>query len=197
MGVLTRTWSVVVTVERDDAPLTLESVKAQCRVSADVTDDDDLLEDYRLTAADVVEDLAEVALGVQTRVMTANAFPDDYELLVLPFPPVRAVTSVQYRDPAGVLQTWDQAEYDLVTSGRFGTIVPKVGHCYPRTRWNAPDAVVVTFTCGYAAGAVPRRYLQAMRQLVAYWYADPEAGSTSALPENFDAGPPARLQACC
>lgn len=194
-----RTWSCVVTDPRDEAPLTLSDVKLHCRVGATVTDEDDLLEAYRLTSADVVESEAEIALGTQTRVLASTAFPDDDESLRLPYPPLQEVLSVQYRDANGAVQTWDPSNYDVVTSGRFGAIVPKVGRCYPRTRCNVPDAVVVTFVCGYeSVDDIPRRYLQAQRLLIAHWYANREAvgSGMTTVPLGFDVaiGTPARLE---
>ncbi len=198
-----RTWACVVTEERDDAPLTLNDVKEHCGVHSTVITEDELLEIYRLTAADLVESLAEIALGTQTRVLTSNAWPYDDEAFRLPYPPLQEVVSVQYRDPNGVLQTWDPSKYDVVTSGRFGAIVPKVGQCYPATRAKVPDAVIVTFVCGYEDEAdIPRRYLEAQRFLIAHWYANPEpmnvGNLVSSLPSGLDLvlGAPARLEAC-
>jgi uncharacterized phiE125 gp8 family phage protein len=189
-------WSVSVSEGPADAPLTLAQAKAQCGVGADVTDDDALLDGYTAAAAELVEAMTDRALLTQTCIYTASGFPCEGEAIVLPRPPLQSVTSVQYRDTAGVLQTWDPSQYRIVTTGRFGAIVPAYGVCYPWTTC-VPDAVTVTFVCGWATAAeIPGRLMLAQQQLVAHWYAKREIDGGQGLGLESLIGAPARVDPC-
>jgi uncharacterized phiE125 gp8 family phage protein len=196
------TWSVSRSVEPASLPLTRAQAKAHCTVADEITDDDALFDGYLAVAPDVVELLSEHALLPQTWIQFGSGFPAAREAIVLRRPPLRAVASIQYRDPAGALQTWSPSKYREITSGRFGQIVPVVGECYPPTSCD-PDAVTITFTCGYDdATKIPARYLMAHRLLVAHWYANREpvvVGTiTSNLPLGLETviGAPARVDPC-
>lgn len=195
-------WSVTVVEGPDGTPLTLAQAKAQCTVDTDVTADDTLIQGYLPVAAELVESRSERALMLQTCVYEASGFPDDGDAIVVPRPPLQDVTSVQYRDTAGVLQTWDPSQYRVITTGRFGRIVPAHGVCYPCTE-DAPDAVVIEFVCGYAdPAAIPSRYQHAQLMLIAHWYANREAVTADTVhdvPLGFEAliGAPARVDPLC
>jgi uncharacterized phiE125 gp8 family phage protein len=190
-------WSVSVLVGPEDAPLTLALAKAQCGVDPDITDDDELLDGYAFVAAEAVEAMKGCALLTQTCVAIASAFPCDGEPIVLPRPPLQAVTSIQYRDTAGVLQTWAPTNYRVITSGvGFGTIVAAYGVCYPWTACVA-DAVTITFTCGYAdASAIPARLMLAQQILVAHWYKNREIDGGQGLGLDSLVGAPSRVDPC-
>jgi uncharacterized phiE125 gp8 family phage protein len=198
------TWSISLSVPPSGGLLTLAQAKAQCTVDDDITADDTLLSGYLIAAADVVEDLAERAFRTQTRIRSSNGFPcSNREPIVLPWPPLQGTPTVQYRDTSGVLQTWDSSKYRVITTGRFAVIVPAFGQVYPQTT-DDPDAVTITFTCGYADPEdVPERYMLAQRLLVAHWYAKREPVEISnamvnKVPCGLDTviGAPARVDPC-
>ena len=195
-------WSLARSVDPADAPLTLAQAKAQCGVV--VSSDDALLDSYRLTAADLVELLSGEALLQQTWVRIATGFPDEDEPIALPRPPLVSVTSVQYRDQNGALQTWEPTKYRVISVGRVGYIVPAFGQCYPATDGSAPpDAVTITFVCGRATAAtVPAKLMLAQRLLVAHWYANRETVNVGNIVTNLPfgvdllIGAPARVDPC-
>lgn len=81
--------------------------------------------------------------------------------------PVQAVSSVVYRDPAGIEQTMDPATYlvDEIDGG-----VAALRYPWPSTAERF-DAVRVRYVAGYGdAGDVPATYKQAMRLLVGHWF---------------------------
>lgn len=87
--------------------LDLAVVKTQCRISADVTDEDDYVSGVLIPA---VADRGEAStgrafLGPQTWDYALEGFPRDW-YLEIPKPPLVSVTSVTYVDMGGVTQTW-------------------------------------------------------------------------------------------
>jgi len=114
---------------------------------------DDVRIDALLMAAEAHLDGANGILGralrPQTWQLTHSGWPVS-NIIRLPLPPTIAITAVEYLDSDDVLQTLSAAAYRQVVSGDNGgdlvvfdpTLLPAV---YP----DQPDAVRVTFTCGY------------------------------------------------
>lgn len=76
--------------------------------------------------------------------------------IVLPFPPLVSVDSINYIDPAGAQQTMPSGDYKVDSTTEPARIVPAYGKSWPGTRQEI-GAVEITFTCGYGAiGDVPR-----------------------------------------
>jgi len=158
-------------------PVTLDEVKAHCRVSSD--DDDGLLDGYRVAAREFVESFTGRALLPQTWDLKLDAFPCD--ALELPMPPVTSVTSITYVDTAGATQTWSSANYrtDLPSgpTSASARITPVYGVSWPSTQ-DVTNAVTVRFVAGYASDAsVPWAIKSALLLLVGHWYAHREAVS--------------------
>jgi len=80
-------------------------------------------------------------------------------VITLPVPPLKTLTSVQYIDDAGVLQTLASDQYQSVNptgpAAPRATLQPAYGVSWPSVR-SQPNAVQITFTAGYAADAFPR-----------------------------------------
>lgn len=91
------------------------------------------------------------ALVTQTRKWIADRFPCGR--IVLPAPPLIAVTSFVYVDADGEDVEWaaSPAPYQIIPSGRVSkaALAPLYGETWPVARCQ-PDAVAVTYTCGYA-----------------------------------------------
>ncbi len=97
-----------------------------------------------------------------------------------PKPPLRSITSVQYLDPAGVLQTWSSSLYVVDTANRPGRIMPAFGQIWPFTLPTA-NAVTITYVAGYGdPKAVPRKIKKAIKLLAAHWYENREATAGAA-----------------
>ncbi len=120
----------------------------------------------------VAENDLERALATQTVTLYLDRFPVWRSPIWLPRPPAQAVSSVKYYDADGVLQTWaaDQyiANYPLGPTAQRARIVPANGVSYPMLPTAAltqrrPDAVQITYTCGYASvSAIPAPIKQGM-----------------------------------
>lgn len=157
-------------------PLSLTEAKSHTRVVWDAEDTD--VAAYIKAARVHAEAVTRRAFVQQVWDVFYDAFPgDSRERLELPLPPVVSVDSVKYTDTAGVLQTWDPAEYQAVLPGGEApppaTLVPKYadGYGWPSPK-DQPQAVVVRLTCGYGVlgSDVPEPIRQAMRVHVARMY---------------------------
>lgn len=135
------------------------------------------------------EDQTERALITQTWELGLSCFPVGSSSeagglaprLMLPFPPLQEVVSVQYVDFAGDTQTWDPSTYDVHAPvgprAQRGWIQPRYGEFYPSTL-NVTQAVTVQFKAGYgdAAAAVPQPIREAMLLRLGELYARRETG---------------------
>lgn len=169
-----------------------DRLKAFLRI--DNTNDDTLLDEFISDAADLLEGETGLTLSPTTFLETRDVFPlvpnvirqinvleipevlhnglasDNMQLMMLP---VSSVTSVQYYDENGVLQTLDPSIYIVDTN--YGRIACQYGQVWPATR-PIINAVQITYVAGYAdATKMPRVVRQAMRMLIAHWWEHREA----------------------
>lgn len=165
-------------VGEDIIPLDL--AKAQCRVLDD-SSEDTLLEVYRDAAIDAVQRYTSLALSSVTAVWSGS-FEGASGILHLGLGPVSAITSIAYLDGDGATQTLAASAYRLGQQGRV----------LPVDSWpsGAVDGgVTITFTAGFATGAVPPVLKQAALMMIGHWYMNREAvvvGETTAeLPLAF------------
>lgn len=208
------------TVVPADEPVTLDDAKAHLRVESDVHDDDPLILSLVSAARQYVEEVSGRSLITQTWRLALAGFPgatgvlgvpvygvDPLSLpgtpvagsvafryaLRLPRGPVQSITSVEYRDTAGVLQALASTSYVLSADNWEATLTPTPGTIWPVTLVH-PEGAVVTYQAGYGAtaSAVPEAIRQAILLLVGTWYESREAVSisrftASEVPLTFDA----------
>lgn len=136
-----------------------------------------------------------------------SSYPDAWRL---PLPPTITVDAIEYLDPAGQLQTWDAANYVVMTDEEQGIIpltgvarsfshqgalvMPASGKTWPTTIGGRPDAARITFQCGYSDPTVgtemtPIQQLRAIALLILQGMYDnpgtmdiPEAADTLLAP---------------
>ena len=114
------------------------------------------------------------ALLSQTWTLCLDSFLTEIPLRL---PPVQSIVSVKYRDTAGYLQTLGASKYKLSGARSWDPIVaPAYGETWPAIRGDK-GSVIVEFIAGYGSGLgdVPPELRQAIRMLVAHWYAEREA----------------------
>lgn len=173
-------------------PLTLREAKLHLRVTGD--DENDYITDLILAARQTAETFTHRALITQSYTLTLDGFPCGYAAaIVLPKPPLRSITSIQYVDTNGDTQTWSSALYQVdAPSGpwaRVGRVMPAYQQIYPinRTQMNA---VTITFAAGYGeAKDVPAPFRHAIRLWIAHWYRNRESVSAvrgTDLPDGVD-----------
>jgi uncharacterized phiE125 gp8 family phage protein len=99
------------------------------------------------------------ALLTQDWKLTICEWP--YCALLLPLPRLQSVQSIQYYDISNVLQTLDPVNYVAYTDGLLGRVERAQLGIFPVT-YVRPDAIQVTFRCGYGtASDVPKPIRQA------------------------------------
>jgi uncharacterized phiE125 gp8 family phage protein len=125
-------------------PVTLEEVKAHCRVSFD--DDDDLLQIYLEAATSHCEEFQGRAYCEQTWELTLDEFP--LEEIEIRRPPLIGVVSIKYDDGDGLEQTVDVSEYTVDTVSEPGWVLP--ADSWPSGVFDGINAVRIRFKAGYA-----------------------------------------------
>jgi uncharacterized phiE125 gp8 family phage protein len=104
--------------------------------------------------------------------------------IVLPIAPVQNITSIQYYDTAGNLNTLDSSAYIVDTASEPTRIVPVYGVPWPITTWYRPNSVQVSFVAGYpTTSAVPLTTVQGMLLLIGGLYQQREHISDVSLYE--------------
>jgi hypothetical protein len=158
--------------EAVDEPISLDDAKLHLRV--DGTADDDLIRSMITSARTSCERRMQRSILPQSWVLTQSSFrqpwfersahlhhglifnPDWYrarchgspDSIVLPHPPIRAVTSVAYLDPTLQRLTLDPSAYRLAIVGEMLSLLRPVGEPWPHTA-REPDAVIVTYDAGW------------------------------------------------
>lgn len=154
-------------------PVLLEEAKAQCHVYTDA--DDDSLNQYIAASREMTEKNTRRQLITATWVLSARRWPMvDY--IELPRPPLQSVTSVQYLDLAGDLQTLSADDYVLVTAAPVGRIALKHGKNWP-SALEQEGSISITYVAGYGDSGddVPKLLKQAILMRVAHWYLNRES----------------------
>jgi len=154
-------------------PMTKAEVKLHLRV--DHTTDDTLIDSLIIAARQRVENVTWRALVTQTLELTLDAWPEGNKI-DLPRPPLQSVTSVTYTDSAGAAVVWGSANYQVITQGTPGRIVPAYGVSWPSVTLRAANGIAVRYVAGYGlAAAVPDLLKAAIKLLVGHWYENREA----------------------
>lgn len=165
--------------EVGDPPMSLENAKLHLRIYH-AEDDDDIIQLLR-EAYGITEQRTGRMIRTATAVLTMSAFPVDGGQIVLPRPPVTAVTSVQYYDPEGELQ--GLADCQVALSMFPGLIsLPLDSFDWPATAERL-DAVRITYTCG---GSEPEQLRSAVRLLLDMAYNDMTPAKAAQVEKRID-----------
>ena len=171
--------------------LMLDEAKAHLRIEASDTDEDDLVTALIQAATDWLDGhsglLGRALLSQTWKIRYDYAFPA--WRIPIPLTPLLSITSVQYIDSTGALQTLSPTTYDVL-DGPAAALQPAYGLAWPSPR-SQTRAVTITFVAGYGvtAAAVPAPIVQAAKLLLGHLYAHREAvvgvdnrDSSAALP---------------
>lgn len=139
--------SILMTVPPDETPISLGDVKDRLNIIDDNSEDTKLL-GLILSATDYAQ-------GYQWAQYVTATFAQRYDY---GFPswlrparaPLIAVTSIQYVDQNGTLQTLATDQYLVDAFVQPGRILPAYGVTWPATRGFYND-VILTFTAGYGS----------------------------------------------
>ena len=143
-------------LKRITAPsaLAVSLAEAKVHLRVDVDTEDALITMLIGAATESAEHATGRVLMPQAWQLTLDAFPAAFELTRVP---AVGITSVQYTDTSGVLQTLASSLYTLDNADATGYayLVPAYDTSWPDTREQV-NAVAVTYAAGYAnAAAVP------------------------------------------
>jgi uncharacterized phiE125 gp8 family phage protein len=167
-------------VERDaEQVVTLAEAKLHLRVTA--TDEDALIDSY----IDAATQWAETYQGRKYLQQTCVDYLDAWPAVIRPtWCPLIAVTSIQYIDDAGTLQTLADDQYDVDADRQPARIIPAYNCTWPSIRGDI-NSVIVTYMAGYGTDEddVPGYVKTAILLIVAHWYANREAVSDLSLAE--------------
>jgi len=153
-------------------PVDLTEMKLHLRV--DSSDDDTLITQLMLAATNWAEMYQVRTYITRTRYMYLDSFP---LIIQPPYSPLSSVTSIQYYDIAGDLQTLSSSYYRVDTVSQPGRITEAYGYSWPSTR-DMTNAVIVTYESGYGeASDVPEEIKAAIKMIVGHLYQNREAVS--------------------
>jgi len=169
----------------------VELDQARLQVRADGDNEDDLIEAYLLAAREYVETYTGLALIDQEWEQTADSLDEE---IVLRKRPVKSVASVKYFDTNNVEQTLDSGSYRLVKRDSGDQVLISTGVAWP-VAYPIEGSVTVRFISGFgdAAESVPAAMKQAIKLLVAHWFANREAVSAKSEPKEVPMGVEALL----
>ena len=156
-------------------PVTLAEQKLHSRV--DISDDDTYISALITAARQYAEGYQHRALLTQTWRLTLDYFPS---VIMVPMPPLRSVTSIQYLDSVGTLQTLSSSAYVVGTDGAPGLIYPVFGTQFPVAQAQL-QSVKVTFQAGY--DTVPQATKAAIMMIADHLYRNRAAVTEGSLNE--------------
>ena len=162
------------TVDPASEPLTLSEAKLQIRTPSGQTADDALLYSYIRTARETAEDYMARGLFTQTWQLNLGGF---YTTMLLPMAaPLQSVTTVQYYDTTGTLQTLSSTIYDVDTISRPGRITLAANQAWPGLQSDKRvGRVIVTYVVGWTTiDLIPERIKQGIRFYLGYLTHDRE-----------------------
>jgi uncharacterized phiE125 gp8 family phage protein len=157
-------------------PLSLAEAKQHAVIVQ--TDDDVLITAYIVAARQAAESYLGRGLLTQTWKLQLSAWAD---VIALPMAaPLQTVSSVQYYDQAGVLQTLATSFYVVDTTAEPGRILRAPNQILPFLQYDRVDAITITYVCGWMTSAlVPESIKQGLRLYVAAADADRTGGDAS------------------
>ena len=149
-------------------PVTLEELRSTVRL----TEQDDQENADLLAHISSARNYAEEATWRAIPEQTIDLWIDGFQSTIwLPRPPFLSVSSVQYYDQSGDLQTVATTVYETSEDNGVGFIRLKYGQSWPTTLGH-PDSVVIRYKAGYgpAASDVPPQLRQKIKKLAADWF---------------------------
>lgn len=142
-------WSLALAAGPAVEPVSVLEVQAALRV--DSIDDENLVAALAVAARQWCEAAVGRAFATQTWRLRLDAFPAGAAIL-LPRPPLLAVSSLTYIDAAGAPQTWASSNYIVSADLEPARLSLAAGASWPATAAR-PDAVTITYTAGYGGPA--------------------------------------------
>lgn len=165
-------------------PVTTAEAKSHSRV--DTTADDTLIASYIKAARQWCEKFTGRSFITTT---FEYRIPDFEAEIILPRPPLLAISSIAYIDANGSPQTLASSVYQTNIYSVYGSVKEAYGQTWPTTRSDDYNAVTITYTAGYGSATtnVPEDIRIAILQLVGHWYENREPELTGTISKSLDA----------
>ena len=160
------------TVAPAETLVSVADAKTHCRI------DDTASDSYIASLIAMAESRLDGYSGITGLALVTQTWAQKFDgfgtCIELPLAPVQSV-AITYFDANNSSQTLSSSTYNLATDALGARIELADGRSWPST-YNRPDAVTVTFVCGYgAASAVPKAIVHAALVLIGHYYEDREA----------------------
>lgn len=174
-------------------PITLAEARMHLKLDATGSPathpEDELVRGLMQTAREWCEAFTRRAFVRRTVRMAFDAFPASGGVLELWAPPLGAVTEITYLDDAGATQTLATSVYTVDADAIPARVSLKLNQDWPSTA-ELPQAVKVTYTCGYAPTTSPADYRvnvpaavkAAMKLTLAHLYENRGDGDAGQMP---------------
>jgi uncharacterized phiE125 gp8 family phage protein len=153
------------------AVVSLEEAKQQCRIDAEMTDEDSLVEGLVRGATQYLEKILGFAFVIANWRQDFPAFSDCMHLPLRPVVPESVV--ITYRDEDNAEQTLSTSIYCVIADERGHYIELNDGETWPST-YARNDAVSIFFDAGNEVGDVPEPLKLAVKLLLGAWYQNRE-----------------------
>lgn len=148
-------------------PVSLAEAKEQLRV--DTSADDDFIQRLVEAATEQLDGDGELGRAMinQSWAEWSGPSPEAVKLTMGPF---QSLTSVEYYDTDGALQTATLSNFETRKDGDFVTCRPKTGFAWPATQ-DRDDAIKITYVAGFGATSadVPQPLRHAVLMLVTHF----------------------------
>ncbi len=151
---------LVQTVAPTEEPIDLTEARLHLKLSS--TAEDSLITGFIKTARQIIERYLNRALITQTW----ELYMDCWEPIIeIPFGNLSSNGfKIEYRDATGTLVTLQSDQYWVVTTADPGYVKRAYTTVFPVLQLGRPDAIKITFTCGYGSAAnVPQPIKDAMK----------------------------------
>lgn len=155
-------------------PLTIAEVRQHLRIPDELPEDDLLLALIQ-AAREYGEDYTRRAFAPQTLELLLYRFPAA-AAVVLPRPPLRAVTWVKYKDSTGQEMTLTGSDYLVDTDSEVGSVVLACGVAWPSFVPYPAVPIRIRYEAGFTV--LPHTLRQALLMLIGHWYENREATGT-------------------
>jgi hypothetical protein len=117
--------------------------------------------------------------------LSLDKFSDE---IILPYPQLLSVDSVQYYDSARVLQSLDSGVYEVDAVDGIGRVTLALDQSWPQS-YPHLNTVLIDFTCGYSdAASVPNTLRDAISTIVWFLF-DGRGAQLDSKMLNFMLGP--------
>jgi len=144
----------------------------------DATDQDTRITTLIKVAREACEISTRRAFFTQTWKMTMPDFPGTSGAIEILRPPLQSVTSIQYYDTAGTLQTMDAADYQVDTNEEPGLVAPARTKTWPSVDDETLNSVEIVFVAGWSQTSdIPEEIVHAIKLLVGHWFEHLEAAT--------------------